>query len=87
MSDPVISVLLDIKEDVGEVKASLRALNAWMEQHAREDREAHERITKLEMRAAAQRGRASVWHIIATGTGALLGFVAQSIVTWFTSRP
>lgn len=87
MSDPVINVLLDIKEDVGEVKASLRAMNAWMEQHAREDREAHERIQALELRSATQRGRASVWHIIATGVGAVVGFVAEHAITYFSNKP
>lgn len=86
MNDPVMDALLDIKGDVGEVKASLRSMNAWMEQHAREDREAHERITAIELRAATQRGRASVWHIIATGAGALFGYFVQFVIAHFQGR-
>lgn len=87
MSDPVLETLFEIKGDVGEMKASLRALNAWMEQHASEDREAHERIAELELNSATRRGRASVWHLMATGAGATIGFLADHAITFFGGKP
>lgn len=71
-SDQVLEAVLAIKGDVGEVKARIIALNAWLDAHVQEDQRAHERIAKLELAQAVHRGKLSVWHALSAAGGGLV---------------
>lgn len=77
MNDPILEALLDIKNDVGEVRAKIAALEVWLTHHAAEDSTAHERIRKLEMADAVSRGKASVWQLGAVAAGSAIGWAIE----------
>lgn len=83
MSDEILRTLIDIKGDTGEIRGRLEALEGKLTAHVAEDRAAHGRITQLELAGATQRGRASVWHVIAVGAGSAVGYVIHvAIELW-----
>jgi hypothetical protein len=77
MNDPILEALLDIKNDVGEVRAKIGALEVWLTQHVADDTVDHERIRKLEMADAVARGKASVWQLASVAAGSALGWAIE----------
>lgn len=63
-------VLMDIREDIGALKATTGSQLKEVAEHA-------ERIGALELSAAKQRGAIGVWGVIATGAAAISGAAVQ----------
>jgi hypothetical protein len=64
----LMGVLLTVKEDIGGLKSTCALQLEGLKNHA-------ERIVKLEDVASQQKGRASLWALIAAGAGAIAGSV------------
>jgi hypothetical protein len=87
MSDEILRTVLEIKGDTGEIRGELQALKQGLAAHVAEDRAAHGRIAQLELSAANQRGRSSVWHMVAVGAGTAAGYVFHlAIELWKRSN-
>lgn len=71
--DPVLVAVMELKGDVGEVKAQLLALDAWMKQHALDDKEAHARLAQIELREADDRGARRIIHGMFAAVGSIIG--------------
>ena len=81
-NNQILAAILDLKGDLGELKAGQDGQRRWMESHVAEDRLAYGRITVLEMAGAKQRGRSSVFALGATVVGAAIGYAVQLMAAW-----
>jgi hypothetical protein len=68
----IYSVLLDIKEDIGGLKASSDLQLKGLTAHG-------ERIATLEESSAKQKGAAKVWGLVGTAVGGLAAAVAGAV--------
>ena len=73
----ITGILLEIKEDIGNIKGTLEALSANLERHVDDDVAVEERVAHLELTRAKGQGRASVWHLVGGGLGAMLGVLGD----------
>lgn len=62
----LMEVLLDIREDLGELKAAVKNF-----EHV------SGRVRYLELSNARQKGAARVWHTVTAAMGGVLGFLAS----------
>lgn len=67
-NDQIYAALLDIKQDIGGLKASSELFVKGLENHSG-------RIVKLEDSVSKQKGAARVWGIVSTLAGAIVGGV------------
>lgn len=65
-NDQIYSALLEIKEDIGGLKASSDLFVKGLTNHS-------ERIVKLEDSVSKQKGAMKVWGMVATAVGAVAG--------------
>jgi hypothetical protein len=68
----LLQTLLNIREDIGELKALQTAANETFAKHCADDAIAHGRIREIELVQAKQRGAVRTWGIIATGAATLI---------------
>ena len=80
MNDPILEALLEIKSDIGEVRAKIGSLEVWITSHVAEDQRAHESIRRLEMAGAVAKGKAYVWHLVAIAGGSGLGWAVEYLM-------
>jgi hypothetical protein len=74
-NDEIYRTLLDIKGDIGGLKASSDLYLKALENYG-------PRIGKLETEVANQKGAAKVWGLVATGAGAAVGVAASVLGGW-----
>ena len=87
MSDQILDAVLDLKSDVGGVKADIQGLRTALAEHVSSSATAHARITALEMHNAQVRGMTTVWGAIAVAIGTVAGYVVEFIVHRFGGHP
>jgi hypothetical protein len=86
VSDEVLSALLEIKDDLGQLKAGQIAIHDTLTAHSSASASAHTRITQLEMARERQKGMTKALHVTGIALGTLSGYVSQGVVGWFKSR-
>jgi hypothetical protein len=64
--DQIVSILMDIREDIGELKATVNGLESM-----------HHRVLSLELTRAHSKGASRVWHMVTAAAGGVIGFVAS----------
>ena len=82
----ILQALLEIKDDVGQIKSSQSSLRELAVNHAAQSAAAHTRITALEMDAARQRGARAVWNTVAVGVGTAVGYGVQALQTFIRAH-
>lgn len=75
MSD-LYSVLLEIKEDIGAIRATTEATSKVLAQHVEDDKKLTERVLKMELAQAKTKGSAKAWASMGAVGGAVLGYLA-----------
>ncbi len=75
-NDQIYAVLLDIKEDIGSMNATLAAHQSAFTTHVAEDKQMAEDINKIELRQASMRGERRTWNIVTTAVGSVAGAIA-----------
>ena len=79
MTDPtnadLYSVLLDIKGDIGGLKATSKLQLEGLKSHGA-------RLKVLEDGAARQKGAAKVWALVGSALGAAIGGTAAILTAW-----
>jgi hypothetical protein len=78
-SNQILEAIFEMKEVVGRIEANQASMREWAARHDIEDRQAHARITEIEMRWSRTRGAIAVATALATALGAGLMLVAR----WF----
>lgn len=64
--EQIVSILMDIREDIGELKATVNGLESM-----------HHRVRSLELTRAHSKGASRVWHAVTAAAGGALGFLAS----------
>lgn len=80
----ILDAVFDLKGDVGNLQSSVTSLRIAVDAHTAASTVAHARILALEIAAARAKGVASVWLLIATAAGSLLGFMSQVAIQIFS---
>lgn len=80
MSDEVMSTLLAIRGDLGEIKGQLTAHVKSFDEHVKLDMEAYRAIATLKTDVARQRGFMTALGTVATTFGAAVGYLAEKLL-------
>ena len=72
----ILQAIMDIKGDIGALKASSQGIEASFAQHVLDDRLLGGRIGKIETTLAKQRGASRVWVLVGTAAGGVAGTLA-----------
>jgi hypothetical protein len=83
----IYNVLLDIKEDVGAVKAMSEAHKEALEKHIEKTESLSAAVRKVELAQARQKGAARVYSAMGGVMGAFLGAAATYAVETFWKHP
>ena len=76
----LLSVLMDIKGDVGGLKSASELHLKALESHGT-------RIGVLESSAERQKGAAKVWALMGSGLGASVGVIGSIVTIWMKHKP
>ncbi len=68
-----LQILLGIKEDMGELKQLAQNFNTALTAHIAEDATERERVRKLELYTANQKGASRAWSAVYAAVGAIAG--------------
>ena len=80
----VYNVLMAIREDLGEIKATLKSTAGVLEGHIEEDKIWVDKVRRIELDEARQRGAMRVWATIATTAGAIAGALLGAASNYFS---
>jgi gas vesicle protein len=86
MSDPILQLLMDIKGDVGELKASTQTFADGLKKHIEDDEKLAEDVKTLQLTQAANKGAARVWTLVGSGIGAAVGSAAAIAAAWIQAK-
>lgn len=86
-SQQVLTAVLELKEDIGGVKADVAALTASLVAHAAASAANSVRMTALELHNARVRGAVTVWTAVAVAAGTGFGYFVQFLLAWAKDRP
>ena len=75
----LMSVLLDVKQDIGALKQAQAGHSAWMDKHLKDDAIIAASVQKLQLAHARQRGFISAVAAIGSALGAGLATVASKV--------
>lgn len=73
----IYSALLEIKDDIGQIRANTTSTKEWLTQHVADDKLLTGRVSQLELKQENKRGGDRVWALIYAAGGSLLGAVAS----------
>ena len=77
MSNEILNAVMELKQDVGEIKGAIEQM--------RNDK-ISTRVHTLELHRAHEKGRASALAMVGTFLGAGFGYIAQATVAWFKTK-
>jgi hypothetical protein len=72
----LMTVLLDIKQDIGSLQTKAEGHTQWMAKHVADDALMCADIRAIQITQASQRGAAKVWNMLGAAIGTVLGAVA-----------
>lgn len=75
VSDASFAILLQVAQDVGELKGSLHGFDARVTQHIADDAAIYAKVYALEIGQAKQRGIIAALGAVGTALGAGIGYV------------
>lgn len=77
MSDPITTLLLQISQDLGEMKAEIRSTNSILVKHVEDDKLLEDRIGQLEIGAAKRKGALGALAAVSAFLGGAVGYIAE----------
>ena len=80
-NEQIYSTLLEIKQDVGGLLATVQSHQTVFAQHVRDDAAVAQDVTAIRLKLAKQAGASRVWNMVAAAAGSLVGAAA-----WFVAR-
>ena len=86
MSNEILEVVLDLKQDMGEVKGVLAEVKEKLTSTVETNTSHSVRIRTLELNNANAKGRASAFTMVGTFFGAGFGYMGQALLTWVKAR-
>lgn len=79
----LLKVLMDIKQDIGQLQSTAASTASTLKEHAQQDVEwfsaTHKRLQSLELTRATAAGKASVWTLLAGSVGGALGLAGSYV--------
>lgn len=85
-SPTVINILMGMKEDVGEIRASASATKESLESIIATNSEMNKRVTALEMRAEREKGFFIAARIGMAAAGAVAVYAIQFLGGWLKAK-
>ena len=79
-NDTLYNVLLEIKEDIGSLRAAQVSHLAAFQTHLEESKRLSKDVVDINMRLAKQSGAVRVWGLVATGAAAAVGGVINLLL-------
>lgn len=79
----IYNVLMDIKGDVGAVKAIAENTRQVLKQHVEDDKVLTDRVRRVELAQAKARGAAKVWTLVGGTLGASLASGVTFLIEYF----
>lgn len=76
-NNDLLNVLLEIKNDVGQLKQQATGHTAWMTQHVEDDKKMAKDINTLQMQGARQKGFLGALSIMGGGLTYAIGFLFE----------